>query len=304
VPAVHPKAVHGVTATLEAGLDLASRGRFVDAERAFATVLKHLPTNQPALGNRALVLSEMGRAAEAVAPLEQLIAASPQASDLHLNLGRVLAKLGRHEGALASLGTALQLGKQAGGGQGVPGAHQGIGHALLQLDRAAEAVLVAEAALVADPGSLGSRLTRARANMALGKLRDSADDFLGVLEGMLEAGVGSLGSGTLGIEVICTAASATVLQLKNGTENQQMHATACSDTPSCDLRGDGEKEGQEGQEAVAVRALWERMQRVLQHTVTASAGPLGPRVSHGGSAARAQVRAGSSPLHHIHHTHS
>ena len=55
---------------VQQGMQLAAAGKTREAERQLATVLEHDPANYQALGNRANLLPELGRAAEGVAALE------------------------------------------------------------------------------------------------------------------------------------------------------------------------------------------------------------------------------------------
>eukprot|EP01048_Picozoa_sp_COSAG05_P006672 COSAG05_NODE_443_length_9791_cov_14.720388_9_plen_367_part_00 len=135
---------------------LVAQGRFSDAERAYSTVLTHQPTYTAAIGNRALVLSEMGRAAEAVAPLEQLVAVAPGNANLRLSLGRVLASLGRQAAALDTLKLAVDLARQTGASTIEGAANSGLSAAFMQLGRTAEAAASYDAALVASPGVLAA----------------------------------------------------------------------------------------------------------------------------------------------------
>ena len=71
------KQVRGVAAALAAGEELAAKDRYVDAERAFVTVLKHKPDSAKALLNLGTLLPTLGRQAEGLSALERLVAIAP-----------------------------------------------------------------------------------------------------------------------------------------------------------------------------------------------------------------------------------
>ena len=94
--------------TLEA-LALANAGEPRRAEALFRAVLDENPRNWFALDGLARVLIEEGRRAEAVLPLETLLAGGPQWSASWFNLGVCLQEAQRFDEALTALRRAAEL---------------------------------------------------------------------------------------------------------------------------------------------------------------------------------------------------
>ena len=91
------------------GMQLAATGRLADAEKAFGAALRVEPTNYAALGNRALLLPQMGRAAEGVAALEDATLLYPSDPSIPYNLGTLQASLGQDTDAVSQFLSAHKL---------------------------------------------------------------------------------------------------------------------------------------------------------------------------------------------------
>jgi hypothetical protein len=75
--------------SVQQGMQLAAAGKAEAAEKVFAAVLGVDPTNYPALGNRALLLPLLNRAAEGVAALEHAARLFPSDPSVFYNLGAI-----------------------------------------------------------------------------------------------------------------------------------------------------------------------------------------------------------------------
>jgi tetratricopeptide (TPR) repeat protein len=94
---------------VQQGVQLAATGRLADAEKAFGAALRVEPTNYAALGNRALLLPQMGRAAEGVAALEHAALLYPSDSSIPYNLGTLQSSLGQDTDAVSQFLSAHKL---------------------------------------------------------------------------------------------------------------------------------------------------------------------------------------------------
>jgi predicted O-linked N-acetylglucosamine transferase (SPINDLY family) len=140
------------------GLALAGLNRLAEAETALRQALTG--GNMPARGNLGAVLLKLGRAAEALAILDDALAASPDDPGARTNRGLALKALGRAEDALADFDLVLARHPD------LPEALEGRGAVLLDLQRPAEALAACDRllALASDhlgghAGALGNRGT-------------------------------------------------------------------------------------------------------------------------------------------------
>jgi len=178
---------------LEARLGLASvaerRRDFEDALARYEALLRDHPGNVQARNRRAVVLASSDRQQEALEELQDLVATAPEAAEPWLNLGTLLAQLGRLDEARTTLETALEkdlppeaqaraqgfLERLQPGGQQPrprqPGAQEptespsspyATATALLREDKSLEARKILEEALPKNPGNPRLALTLAR----------------------------------------------------------------------------------------------------------------------------------------------
>lgn len=87
-------------------------GDLVRAEQLYRLVLERWPGHAPALSNLGMVLFEAQRREEGYALLNQAVAADPELSGAHCNLGIVLAQGGMFDAAKRHLEKALELDPQ------------------------------------------------------------------------------------------------------------------------------------------------------------------------------------------------
>jgi tetratricopeptide (TPR) repeat protein len=217
--------VRGITATLEAGEKLAQKGRYADAERAFAMVLQHKPDNVRGLLNLGTLLPELGRQAEGLSALERLVTIAPGNPSGLFSLGRLQAMTERHASAVVSLRRASALLDVAS--SPAPDLSvsvlQGLGASLLHLGRYTEALNASDsfnavlplppralsnrasallhlgrgdealegwaAAIAADRKDLSLLVLRAAALRQLGRGKEACEDLLIVLRELLEPNV-------------------------------------------------------------------------------------------------------------------
>ena len=221
--------VRGITATLEAGEKLAQKGRYADAERAFAMVLQHKPDNVRGLLNLGTLLPELGRQAEGLSALERLVTIAPGNPSGLFSLGRLQAMTERHASAVVSLRRASALLDVAS--SPAPDLSvsvlQGLGASLLHLGRYTEALDASDsfnavlplppralsnrasallhlgrgdealegwaAAIAADRKDLSLLVLRAAALRQLGRGKEACEDLLIVLRELLEPNVAAAG---------------------------------------------------------------------------------------------------------------
>lgn len=120
-------------------------GRFADAEALFLASLRALPGRASTLVNLAAARLRLGRAQEALEPLEQALAAQPGDGPAWSMKGTALAETGRPAEALAALDRAVALGAADAG------VHHRRGLALAALERLDAAAQAWERAVALDP---------------------------------------------------------------------------------------------------------------------------------------------------------
>jgi tetratricopeptide (TPR) repeat protein len=110
------------------------QGRFDDADRLCARVLKAAPDYFDAMHLAGLLKLETGKAAAAQVMFTRALKLQPAAAPVHANLGRALTALGRDEEALAAIDRAIALAPDGFD------AYNNRGIVLLKLGRAEEAI--------------------------------------------------------------------------------------------------------------------------------------------------------------------
>lgn len=177
---------------VQQGMQLVAAGEIADAEKIFSHVLKVDPTNYAALGNRALLLPRLNRAAEGVAALEHAGKVYPTDPSVWYNLGTLQVNLGgRDADAVASFGRAVEVAPK--GNDVATHATNSLGAVLFQIGRMGEALEAFDTALAAggavDPASRQqTTLNRAAALTKLNRageaipiydqaLKDAPDDL-------------------------------------------------------------------------------------------------------------------------------
>ena len=173
---------------VQQGMQLAAKGRLHDAEKAFGAALAVEPTNYAALGNRALLLPQMGRAAEGVAALAHAALLYPSDPSIPYNLGTLQASLGQDADAIPHFLHARELAST--GNQVKIHATNSAGASLFKLDRAAEALHFFDEALLTQRRSPGvdantlqqTTLNRAAALVKLGRSSESIETYSQAIE--------------------------------------------------------------------------------------------------------------------------
>jgi tetratricopeptide (TPR) repeat protein len=135
-----------LAALRERAIALHREGRFAEAERIYAQVLRQDPGDAIALACSAAALRELGRPEEAIARADAAIAVRPS-TDAYCYRGAALRDLGRFTDALASFDRAIALTPQS------VEAHNYRGMALQQLQRTSEALASFDRALALRPQS-------------------------------------------------------------------------------------------------------------------------------------------------------
>ncbi|HEY5067224.1 MAG TPA: tetratricopeptide repeat protein [Xanthobacteraceae bacterium] len=123
------------------------------------------------LNQHANALLSLGRAEEALAEFQELLARAPQHAEARLNCGLAHAALGRHQQAVAEFDAALAA------MPGHPGVHYNRGLALYELGRYAAALEAHDRALASAPEHAGAWLHRGRALAALNRLDEAVKSY-------------------------------------------------------------------------------------------------------------------------------
>lgn len=88
---------------------LFSQQRYADVESLAHALTVRFPNHESGWTVLGMARKQLGRSAEALAPLQHAVALSPGNADAHLNLGITLRELGRLEEAVSSYTQALQI---------------------------------------------------------------------------------------------------------------------------------------------------------------------------------------------------
>eukprot|EP01045_Picozoa_sp_COSAG04_P025265 COSAG04_NODE_3285_length_2973_cov_3.607168_2_plen_353_part_00 len=178
---------------VQQGIQLAAAGKTREAERQLAAVLEHDPTNYQALGNRANLLPELGRAAEGVAALETATRLYGTHS-AYYNLGVSLVAAGDHAKGLSAMRRAHGLTQHQPAARHL--AQVGIATSLQELGRSAEAAAsyIPAVAYAREEGKHGEAVVHAHQMIKMvsraeqeGELSaERVSALLGELEGALD----------------------------------------------------------------------------------------------------------------------
>src|SRR5437879_6330041 len=84
-------------------------GRAAEAEAAYRAVLAGDPNNPDALHLLGVLMTQKGNAMAGLPMLQRATQAAPRVAQFHFHLGQAWAALNRHNEALGSFATALQL---------------------------------------------------------------------------------------------------------------------------------------------------------------------------------------------------
>lgn len=151
-------------------------GDFAAAERCFAQARREAPVHAEPLRLHALALHQLGRAAEAVALLQQAARQRPDDALIQNALGGALGQTGQGEAALAALRRACEL------DPGLSPAWANLGNALAMAGRTAESEAPLRRALELAPQLESARLLLAEALMMLGRIDESAAQYRELLQ--------------------------------------------------------------------------------------------------------------------------
>ena len=157
----HPQEINGVVA-------LFTEGRYAEA----ATLARAMTTRFPLFGFGwkvlGVVLCQMGRTADAIAPMRKAAALSPGDDTAYFNLGNALQDLGRHDGALASYRQALAI------EPAFAEAHNNLGNTLREIGRPDDAMASYRRALAIKPDYAEVHNNLGSALQGMGRLDDAA----------------------------------------------------------------------------------------------------------------------------------
>lgn len=129
------------------------------------------PTNSRAHAGIGAALLELGKPADAIAPLRRALALDPQLAEAHNNLANALSDTGRPADALAHFARALEL------APGKPSTHYNYGSALLELGRPAEAITQQQSALKLRPQFPEAACALGHALVAVGRLAEAIPHY-------------------------------------------------------------------------------------------------------------------------------
>jgi len=146
-------------------------GRFAEAERIYADVLRHNPADFDALYLQGVIAHQTGRHPRAVELIGRAIAQHGGSAAAHFSLGAALMALGRHQEALASYEAALALEPD------YVEAHSSRGIALRRLQRIPEALASFDRALALRPDAAELHNNRGNVLRSLQRLPEALASF-------------------------------------------------------------------------------------------------------------------------------
>jgi predicted O-linked N-acetylglucosamine transferase (SPINDLY family) len=149
---------------------LQQSGKYLEAERLYAEVLRSDPKNLSALMLLASTYMRRGAYSDALARLDQLLAIRPDAFEALATRGAALSAAGRHEEALANYARALAIRR-------TPQLYNNRGNALLSLGRTKDAVESYDTALALDTGYVDAWCNRGIALLQLSRPADALVSF-------------------------------------------------------------------------------------------------------------------------------
>jgi tetratricopeptide (TPR) repeat protein len=161
---------------------LSGAGRLAEAEQQYAEALRHNPRYLEALGNRAMLLPQLGRAREALAEMKRLVTLAPDQPLVQYNAGLMYAGMQRHDEAIAALGlSADQFAKQEGQEPQRSMALDSLGASMMKLQRVPEALHSFSVAAQVDPAAITPRLNRGAALRERDRAGEASLDYLAAL---------------------------------------------------------------------------------------------------------------------------
>ncbi|HTR79607.1 MAG TPA: tetratricopeptide repeat protein, partial [Gemmatimonadaceae bacterium] len=160
-----------LTATFKKGLALHQRGRFADAERAYAQVLRQQPAHFDALHLMGVVALQTGRSKRGVELIDQAIKVNGRVAAAHGNRGNGLSALQRPEEAIASYDRAIAL------DPAYAGAHDNRGVALAVLGRHEEALTCHDRAIALKPDLADAHFNRGNVLLSLERPEEALASF-------------------------------------------------------------------------------------------------------------------------------
>jgi tetratricopeptide (TPR) repeat protein len=108
-PTKHQPASSQIDQLVKAGQDLASQGRFAEAEVPLKQAAELAPENYAVLTLLGKVEGRLGKQADAIALFRRVSSGQPKTADAHVNLAIALADAGNLEEALKETSTAVSL---------------------------------------------------------------------------------------------------------------------------------------------------------------------------------------------------
>jgi len=170
-----PMAQPPKTLTGEQALGLAAalyeQGRLAEAERLYHTILEHNPDHPPSLHALGMIALRRDAPADALGPLERVVALAPDWAEPHNDLGTALARLGRHEEALTAFARATALKPD------FAAAYNNCGNTLVTLERTRDAIAMFERAIAHRPGYATAEFNLANALAERERHEDAAVHF-------------------------------------------------------------------------------------------------------------------------------
>jgi tetratricopeptide (TPR) repeat protein len=167
--------MQNINPEMHAVMRLVSQGQYQEA----ATVAQALTVSRPkeAFGWKALgvILKNVGRSADALAPMKKAVALAPGDPEAHSNLGSILGDLGRFDEAEASFRRALKLNPDSA----ETCFHLGI--ALNYLGRSEEALASFRRVLKMKPGFADAHLNIASTLKVLGRMDEALSQYRSAL---------------------------------------------------------------------------------------------------------------------------
>lgn len=161
----------GGAARLLLGTALHRLGRGAEAVAVLRTALEETPENHAARMNLAIALGAAGEAEAALAECRRAMAHLPEGPELHLTHGNLLRQTGDPVGAEEAYAAALRLRPED------PPVLHNLAGALLEQERAAEALALYDRLLALPLPEAPNRLGRARALARLGRVEDARAAF-------------------------------------------------------------------------------------------------------------------------------
>ena len=166
---------------------LSEMGRSAEALADFDHALKLRPNNAEDHCNRATALTDLDRLDEALAGFSRAIALMPGMAPAYFNRAEVLVRLGRPAEALRDCDQAITLYPE------LAGAHCHRGLALKAMGRLDEALESLDQALTLDPGMTDAFVNRANIALQLGRFAEARADYQRALDARPELAEASHG---------------------------------------------------------------------------------------------------------------